>query len=110
VTVLRLDGGLFFATADALEDRLREVALAPDGVRAVVLDFAGVSFIDAQGSAQLGEILDLIVAEGMSLRLARVKPAVRETLARDGVLARIGEDRIHGNVDEAVAAQLAGSP
>jgi hypothetical protein len=26
--VLRLDGGLFFATADALEDRVRNVALS----------------------------------------------------------------------------------
>ena len=29
VAVLRLDGGLFFATSDALEDRIRDVALRP---------------------------------------------------------------------------------
>ena len=33
LVVLRLDGGLFFATADALEDRIREVALSSPGVR-----------------------------------------------------------------------------
>ncbi len=42
----------------------------------------------------------------MTLRLARLKP-VRELLARDGVLDRIGEENIHGNVDHAVKAQLA---
>ena len=33
ITVLRLDGGLFFATAEALEDRVRELA-EEDGPRA----------------------------------------------------------------------------
>ena len=32
VVVLRLDGGLFFATSDALEDRVREVALSTPGI------------------------------------------------------------------------------
>src|SRR4029453_12333701 len=38
VVVLRLDGGLFFATSDALEDRIREVALSAPDVTAIVLD------------------------------------------------------------------------
>jgi hypothetical protein len=36
-----------------------------------------------------------------------VKPAVRDVLHRDGVLDRIGDDKIHGNIDQAVAAQMA---
>ncbi|MGH3174611.1 MAG: SulP family inorganic anion transporter, partial [Streptosporangiaceae bacterium] len=50
VTVLRPDGGLFFATADALEDRVREVALSAPGSTAIVLDCGGMDFIDSQGS------------------------------------------------------------
>ena len=38
---------------------------------------------------------------------ARVKPAVRELLERDGVLDRIGNGNIHGNIDQAVEAQTA---
>ncbi len=41
VVVLRLDGGLFFATSDALEDRIRDVTLSTEGVTAVVLDCEG---------------------------------------------------------------------
>ena len=107
VTVLRLDGGLFFATADALEDRVREVAMSAPGVTGIVLDCGGMDFIDSQGSAKMQEILKLTEQTGVSLRLARLKPAVREVLARDGVLDRIGDDNIHGNVDHAVNAQLA---
>ena len=40
------------------------------------------------------------------LRVARMKPNIRAVLAADGVLDEIGEDHIHGNVDEAVEAQL----
>ena len=107
VTVLRLDGGLFFATADALEDRVREVALSAPGSTAIVLDCGGMDFIDSQGSAKMSEILNLTRQAGVTLRLARLKPPVREVLERDGVLGRIGDDKIHGNVDHAVKAQLA---
>lgn len=107
VTVLRLDGGLFFATADALEDRVREVALSAPGSTAIVLDCGGMDFIDSQGSAKMSEILNLTRQAGVTLRLARLKPPVHEVLERDGVLGRIGDDKIHGNVDHAVNAQLA---
>ena len=58
VAVLRLDGGLFFATADALENRIR--SLVDDGeLQALVLDLEGVNFVDSQGSAKLAEIHDV---------------------------------------------------
>jgi sulfate permease, SulP family len=53
------------------------------------------------------EILDLTEQAGVTLRLARVKPDVRELLARDGVLDRIGDDKTSDAVDHAVAAQIA---
>jgi high affinity sulfate transporter 1 len=107
VVVLRMGGGLFFATSDALEDRVREVTLSTSDVTGIVLDCEGMNFIDSQGSAKMREILELTTQAGITLRLARVKPAVRDLLVRDGVLVRIGEQNIHGNVDHAVAAQMA---
>jgi sulfate permease, SulP family len=106
VVVLRLDGGLFFATSDALEDRIREVALSASDIGGIVLDCEGIDFIDSQGSAKMREILELTEQASVTLRLARVKPAVRELLRRDHVLDRIGGHRIHGNVHRAVEAQL----
>jgi sulfate permease, SulP family len=106
VVVLRLDGGLFFATSDALEDRVREVALSTPGITGIVLDCEGIDFADAQGTSKLGEILELTKQAGVTLRLARLKPAVHELLRRDGFLDRIGNGRTHGNVHRAVEAQL----
>ena len=59
IAVVRLDGGLFFATADALEERIRGLVLEGDApVHAVVLDLEGVDFVDSQGAAKLAEILE----------------------------------------------------
>jgi len=108
---LRLDGGLFFATADALGDRIRELSLSSEPqLTAVVLDCADIPFIDSEGSAQLGEIAELARENGISVRLARVKPAVLEVLARDGVLDTIGADHIHDDVNQAVETQLSAGP
>ena len=75
--ILRLDFGLSFATAEALEDRVRELIDVEREPRAVVLDFAGVDFIDSQGSEKLREIHRLTDASGAVLRVARMKPHIR---------------------------------
>ena len=105
IAVLRLDGGLFFATAEALEDRIRE--LPRDDRRALVLDLEGVNFIDSQGSAKVAEIHRLTEADGVTLRLAGLRPQVLAVLRADGVTDLVGADHIHGTVDGAVEAQLA---
>jgi SulP family sulfate permease len=106
VVVIRMDGGLFFATSDALEDRIREIIHTTPDLTGVVLDCAGINFIDSQGSAKMNDVLDLARDSGITLRLARLKKAVRTTLERDGVLQRIGAGHIHGNISRAVQAQL----
>ena len=107
LAVLRLDGGLFFATAEALEDRIRGLTEDSPHLRALVLDLEGVDFVDSQGAAKLTEIHQLTETAGVTLRLARVKPAVLKVLQADGIIERIVEDHIHGNVNRAIEAQLA---
>jgi SulP family sulfate permease len=107
IAVVRLDGGLFFATAEALEDRVRELTEDGPQSRALVLDLEGVDFVDSQGAAKLSEIHRLTQADGVTLRLARVKPPVLKVLRADGTLELIGSDYIHGNVNRAIEAQLA---
>ena len=107
IPVIRLDGGLFFATAEALEDRIRGLLEREPKTRALVLDLEGVDFVDSQGSAKLSDIHELTHTEGVTLRLARLKPHVLKVLRADGVLDLIGADHVHGNVDRALEAELA---
>ena len=110
IAVIRIDGGLFFATADAVQDRVREVADAQPDARVIVIDCGAVAVVDAQGAAALHEILDLARDTDVVVRLARVKPAVRATLQRDGVVERLGAERIHGSVHRAVEAHRSQTP
>jgi sulfate permease, SulP family len=108
IAVLRLDSGLFFATAEALDDRIRAVIEDSEPkLHGLVLDLEGVDFIDSQGAAKLAEIHDVTATEGVVLRLARVKPPVLAVLDEDGTVALLGPDHVHGNVHRAVEAQIA---
>jgi high affinity sulfate transporter 1 len=108
VVVLRLDSGLFFATSEALDNRVREVIAADADVRAIVLNLEGVDFVDSQGAAKLDELHEVAAAEGVVLHLARVKPPVLEMLERDDVLETFGNGRIHRTLHQAVDAHLEG--
>jgi sulfate permease, SulP family len=106
--VLRLDSGLFFATAEALDDRVRAVIRDSEPrLHTLVLDLEGVDFVDSQGAAKLAELYEVAKTDGVTLRLARVKPQVLAVLDADGMVAALGADNIHGNIDQAIEAQLA---
>jgi high affinity sulfate transporter 1 len=106
--VMRFDGGLSFATSELLEDTVRNaVQSAQEPVTSVILDFAGVNFIDSQGSAALAKISRMTTTAGAALRLARVKADVMLVLRADGVVDLIGDDHFHANLDEAVTLELA---
>ncbi|HEU4332537.1 MAG TPA: sulfate permease [Lapillicoccus sp.] len=105
IAVIRFDGGLFFATADALSDRVREIIHRPD-VTCLVLDCEGINFVDSQGSAAIDDLLVLCRQADVTMRLARVKPGVRAILEREGTIERLGATQVHGNVHRAVEAQI----
>jgi MFS superfamily sulfate permease-like transporter len=109
LVVVRMDAGLFFATADALEDRIRDLIHDRADLTGLVLDGAGMNYVDSQGSAKLAEIWQLADESRLDLRLARLSSSVTALIERDGVLDLIGWDHVHGNVDEAVRAHQADS-
>lgn len=103
--VLHVDGGLFFATSEALEERVRAVLDAATPPAALVLDLAGVGFMDAQGAAAVRQIDEVLAAEGVVLHLARARPQVLQVLGADGVLDSLGAGRVHPTLRLAIRAQ-----
>ena len=106
VVVLRLDSGLFFATSQALEDRVR--ALTQDGssprMRWSSTSRGSTSSTRrAQSSSRRSSSSSRAAADAT----ARARQAnVLAVLRADGFVDRLDADRIHGNVDRAVDAQL----
>ena len=107
IAVLGLEGGLFFATAEALENRVRGLADGTAGLEALVLDLDDVTFVDSQGSAKLAELHELLTGDDVRLHLAGVKPQVGAVLRADGLLDHLGPDRMHEDVQAAVGSELA---
>jgi SulP family sulfate permease len=101
--VLRIDSAIYFANSEAPEDRLRELAQAAEPrLTTVVIDFEGINLIDSQGSGAIDKIIDLAGHADIDVRLARLKGRVRRVLESDGVIARLGPDKIYGSTYEAV--------
>ncbi len=98
VTVLRVEGGLFFANADAVARSIRDHAAAPD-VTAIVLDADSVPFVDVAAARMLKRLAVQLRPEGR-LAMTRNIGQVRD------VLAKVGDEPldIFPTIDAAVAA------
>jgi sulfate permease, SulP family len=72
-------------------------------VSLVVLDAIGMTDLDYTGARALAQALDVLQRRGIALAVARAGSHVRVSLARSGLLARIGEDHLYPSVGEAVA-------
>ena len=108
VMLYRFDAPLVFANAGAFkasgEQVLIDTAAKGPLPGTLVIDFEEVFYTDASGAESVRGLKRYASRYGVEIRIARLHAGARETLARDGVLAEIGEDHIYDNVHAAVAA------
>ena len=92
LTVLHVYGSLFFAAAKSMEEMLPAVG---DATRAVVaINLRGKNEIGSTFVTVLQRYAQALQARQGKLMLVGVDPQVRDQLARNGVLALIGEDNV----------------
>jgi len=105
VAIIRVDGPLYFANAQLLQDRLLELAERREALTAVVLDASAINDIDADGAHALRDAREQLAARGVALHLATVRGPVRDLLDRAGVWRAMREAGcVHGDVTAALAA------
>jgi sulfate permease, SulP family len=112
VTILRVDSALCFANAEFMRDRVRMLVEPPrqvlpameaeDQPRVLILDFHAVNGLDSTALHQLEEILHDLEGRGVLVRFAGVKGPVMDRLRRGEVDRKVGLDRFHHEVSEAV--------
>ena len=96
---------LWYANAVHFHDQLNDAlsdAIEPPSL--LVLDAIGMSDLDYTGARSLREALDELDRKHITFAIARAGEHVRDSLARSGLLHRIGEDRLFPSVGEAVTA------
>ncbi len=110
VLLLRVDGPLYFANAERLEDQVLDTAERRGELRAVVLDAAAISDSNADGAHALGRLRERLADRGVTLHLATVRGPVRDLLERAGVwVPFVASGAVHADTAAAVAALPLGS-
>lgn len=105
VVVYRLDDRLFFANSRYVMRRMREaVRGAPTTAHWLVLDAEGIGQIDTTGMEALGQLIEELDGDGVSLAVARMRTEIQGRLDDSGIEAQIGAKRFYPTVRAAVAA------
>jgi high affinity sulfate transporter 1 len=99
VVAARVEGLLFYANANTVQERLLAMARSTDPPpRALVLDVAESPGFDVETLDMLTDLVGRLGADGIELRLANVREHGRELLRRRGLLPRLQVSR---SLDEA---------
>ena len=92
LTLLHVYGSLFFAAAKSMEEMLPDPSDATHAV--VAINLRGKSEIGSTFVTVLQRYARVLQAHGSKLMLVGVEPAVREQLAKTGVLKDIGDENV----------------
>lgn len=103
--VYRFDSRLFFANAAAFAERLQSlVRSAPDPVRWVIIDCAGIPDVDYSAGDVVASLISSMHARSVHVVLARPEPSLLATLAGYDLLPQISPAHIYADLDTAIAA------
>ena len=103
--IARPDEMLFFANVASVRDGIIAAAAETEPRPTVVLlDLSLTPEVDVPVVEALEDLHQRLTADGMELWLAYVRPDARDLLDRAGVLAAIGDARIHARVVDAILA------
>ena len=99
VEVYEITGPFFFGAAETLRDRLGRFAARP---KVLILRMRHVPAIDSTGLHALRELVKRGRHEGTLVLLSDVHAQPVVALERSGMYDELGEENIHGNIDDAL--------
>lgn len=107
--VYEITGPLFFGVADRIKDTLQGLERPP---KVFILRMRYVDAIDATGMHALDEFYIKCHRQGTILLLAGVHAQPIFAMTRYGLIDKIGEDNLFGNIDDALnrAREIIGEP
>ena len=107
---LRMDAGLDFASASALERWVSDHLTARPDVRDVCLFAQPINRIDVTGVEAFAQIQTLVRQRGGQLHISGLKLPVEQTLQRAGLLTEHANFRVHRTDADALLALRASIP
>ena len=98
IHVLRIEGGLFFANADAARAMIKRYVTAE--TRALVIDAETIAFVDVTAVRMLDVLAGDLARQGVVLAIAHDIGQVRDMLAEGEVTESL---RVFATIDSAIA-------
>ena len=99
VQVYEITGPFFFGAAEMFKDRVGRIAGQP---RVLILRMRHVPAIDSTGLHALREVVRRSRREGALVVLSDVHAQPVVALERSGLYDELGEENVHGNIDDAL--------
>lgn len=93
VSIVHVEGDLFFGAADVFQDGILRLAENPD-IRVFILRLKNARHLDATTAIVLGQLLEYLRSQGRHLLISGVRGDVATVLERSGLAARIGPENI----------------
>ncbi len=104
VVVYEINGPFFFGAAEKFKDTLGQIGKNP---RVLIIRMRNVPAIDSTAMHALGDIVRRGRKDGTLTLLSDVHAQPMVALGRSELLEEIGEDRLFGNIDDALNAARA---
>ena len=102
--VYEINGPFFFGAAEKFKDTLLEVSRKP---KVLIIRMRKVPAIDSTGMHALKDLVRSTKRDGTAIFLSDVHSQPLIALGRSELLDEIGEERMFGSIDEAMAAAAA---
>jgi SulP family sulfate permease len=93
VSIVHVEGDLFFGAADLFQDGVRRLAEDPK-IRVFILRMKNARHLDATTVMALGQLLDYLRSQDRHLLVSGVHGDVAQVLKRSGLAARIGLENL----------------
>lgn len=94
IRIIKVDGELFFASAEVFENTLKTIMEDDDTTRAIILQVKNARDIDATTCLTLLELHSSLNNRNCRLILAGVTPSLWDVLSYSGVVDRMGKENL----------------
>jgi sulfate permease, SulP family len=110
VLIVRPDGPLFYANAQAVRDAVTSMTATAPAVKAVVVDIDANDTLDITTTEQLEKLTDSLSSARVALGLAHVHGPALDMIERSGLVAKIGPDHLFLTTRDAVTWATSHAP
>lgn len=99
VSIVHVEGNMFFGASDVLQNQIRRIAAEPD-LKVLILKLRNAINFDATSVLDIAELRKTMVEKNRVLMICEVRPDVMRVLKSSGVYDNVGAENIFENDDD----------